>query len=71
MYLVTDQDLSGASLFSLMFLFEPTVLQLTINDHMHLSQTLVYLNTPVDPARKLALGNKMRYVGTVMISGTT
>jgi hypothetical protein len=35
---------------------------------MHLSQTLVHLNTPVDPATKLALGNKKRYVVT---SGTT
>ena len=31
--IVTDQDLSGASLFSLMFLFEPTVLQLTIKSN--------------------------------------
>jgi hypothetical protein len=31
--IVTDQDLSGASLFSLMILFEPTVLQLTIKSN--------------------------------------
>ena len=31
--IVTDQDLSGASLFSLMFLFGPTVLQLTIKSN--------------------------------------
>jgi hypothetical protein len=31
--IVTDQDLSGASIFSLMFLFEPTVLQLTIKSN--------------------------------------
>jgi hypothetical protein len=31
--IVTDQDLSGASLFSLMFLFGPIVLQLTIKSN--------------------------------------
>jgi hypothetical protein len=31
--IVTDQDLSGATLFSLMFLFWPTVLQLTIKSN--------------------------------------
>jgi hypothetical protein len=35
---------------------------------MHLSQTLVHLNTPVDPVTKLALGNEKRYVVTVVIS---
>ena len=31
--IVTDQDLSGASLFSLMFLYDLTVLQLTIKSN--------------------------------------